>query len=105
MEHAVDFGGDESIVPILNSPANFIDYDYVPVCDAGPAEKSIKDSYSGRSETTGNYLCTRIYERGHVDFSSSSSRNGRARRRECSEDEAASEDDVFGGWTERGFFH
>ena len=62
MEHAVDFGGDEPIVHILNPPVDFFADDSFPVLHAGSAEESLKDGHSGGSETTGNHLCARIHE-------------------------------------------
>ena len=76
MEHAVDIGGDEPVIPILNSPVDFFAYDCFPVCHAGSAEESLKDGYSGGGETTGDYFGARIYQRGYIDFASSSNRDG-----------------------------
>ena len=53
MEHAVDIGGDEPIIPILNAPVDFNAGDYVSFHHAGSAEESLEDGYSGGGETAG----------------------------------------------------
>jgi hypothetical protein len=62
VEHAVDIGGDEPIVPILNAPVDFIACNHVPVRHAGSAEESLEDGYSGRGETTRRDIGAGIYE-------------------------------------------
>ena len=62
MEHAVDIGGDEPVVPILNAPVDFFTYNYIPVCHAASAEESLKDGYSGGGETTRRNIGARVYE-------------------------------------------
>ena len=62
MEHAVDIGGDEPIIPILNAPVDFNASNHVPICHAGSAEESLKDGYSGGGETTRRDIGAGIYE-------------------------------------------
>ena len=62
MEHAVDIGGDEPSIPILNAPVDFNAGDYVTFYHAGSAEESLEDGYSGGGETTRRDIGAGIYE-------------------------------------------
>ena len=62
VEHAVDIGGDEPIIPILNAPVDFIAGDYVSIRHAGSAEEPLEDGYSGGGETSGRDIGAGAHE-------------------------------------------